>query len=121
MTEALVWAGSITTYLLGVMITARILHIRIYKAWVKWRNEAPDQCMRYYGHDYFDGSVEKPRKEMTLEQFIYYVDLGVPRIAAFMWPFIGPYFAIQKFCFPENIKVADHTRIKELEKIISDG
>lgn len=118
MMEALIWAGSSLTYVLGVMISARILHIRRYREFIAWRNEAPGEAkFRCYG-DY--GSLDQPRSEYTLYQYLRAVNLKAPRGVCVLWPFLAPYYGIVKFCFP-SVKVADPTRIKELEKLCEPG
>lgn len=115
MIVALIWTGSSVTYLLGVMVAARILHIRRYREFVAWRNEAPDEnTIRYMEY----GIIEKPRKEYTFWQFLRHVNLKAPRSLCFLWPFMGPFYAIKRFCFPENLPIADHVKIDELEKLL---
>jgi hypothetical protein len=108
-------------YILGVMVTARTLHIKHSKALLRWKNEAPDkQCALYRDASYGGGgSYYKERKEVELYDFIRSSKglIGeelTPRGMAFFWPFFAPVWAVNKFCFPE-VKMPDQAKIKELE------
>ncbi len=100
-------------YLAGVLITARILHIKVVRSYLRWKNEAPDKKAGFtVGYDF----EFRKRKEISELQYQMNEYTGYDRGVAFLWPFIGPYAAIKGFCFPE-VKLPDVTKIDELEKL----
>ena len=109
------------SYILGVMVTARVLHVNNTKALLRWKNEAPNKECSLYRHAEYGGSGHyyRTRKEVDLYDFTKNSKklIGkelLPRGTAFLWPFFAPVWAINRFCFPE-VKMPDQAKIKELE------
>ena len=109
------------SYILGVMVTARVLHVNNTKALLRWKNEAPNKECSLYRHAEYGGSgyYHRTRKDVDLVDFIKNSEklIGkelIPRGCAFLWPLFAPYWAINRFCFPE-VKMPDQAKIKELE------
>lgn len=121
MTAELIWLISTTSYFLGTMVTARVLHIKHSKAWMRWKNACPSKETKLYREATYGGSgfYTKPRREVELYDFIKHSQKLIgkeltPRGCAFLWPFFAPVWAVNKFCFPE-VKIGDAAKINELE------
>jgi len=109
------------SYILGVMVTARALHVKNTKTMLRWKNEAPNQQCTLYRHAEYGGSghYHRTRKEVDLYDFTKNSEklIGkklLPRGTAFLWPFFAPVWAVNKFCFPE-VKIGDQAKIRDLE------
>ncbi len=109
------------SYILGVMVTARVLHVKNTKAFLRWKNEAPNKKSSFYQHAEYGGGgyYHRTRKDVDLVDFIKNSKMLIgkellPRGTAFLWPFFAPVWAINKFCFPE-VKIGDVAKIKDLE------
>ena len=110
------------SYILGVMVTARVLHVNNTRAMLRWKNEAPNKECSLYRHAEYGGSgyYHRTRKEVDLVDFTKNSKklIGkelLPRGTAFFWPFFAPVWAVNRFCFPE-VKIGDQAKIKDLER-----
>lgn len=100
-------------YLAGVMVTFRIFHIRRMTEYLRWKNDSPNE-VKYYGSDPWN-QIHKQRQHVTFWQYMCYVNPDWSRLASLLWPFIGPYVVVKKFCTPE-VKIPDVTTLKNIEK-----
>lgn len=130
MTTGLISFLASSVYILGTMVTARILHIRAYREWMRWKNSIPDaksKLEKIWRDNSYGGSgyYTVPRPNVSLYDFMrgskgYIGRELTPRGAAFLWPFFAPYWAVVKFCFPEP-KIPDQNKIAELEDLAHKG
>lgn len=121
MTAEMIWLVSSLTYVLGTMVTARVLHVKHSKAWMRWRNACPSKPANLYHHSEFGGGghYSKNRRDVELYDFIKNSKnlIGkelIPRGCAFLWPFFAPVWAVSRFCFPD-VKIGDAAKINDLE------
>lgn len=128
MTAGMIWLLSTLAYTLGTMVTARALHVKHSAKWMRWKNACPNKETKLYREATYGGSgyYTKQRREVGLYDFIKHSQklIGkelLPRGTAFFWPFFGPVWAVQKFCFPEP-KIGDVAKINDLEiKELKEG
>lgn len=110
--------GLSTIYILGALTGVRVMHVRRYTSYLRWKADKPQETTATYDNIY---NISCKRVEFTYGQYIRRIasELDSPGWAV-IWPLFLPFLAAKRFCLPE-VKIPDITKVNELERLMRES
>lgn len=113
---------SLLLYFVIAAVITRMVYVHTYKAYFRWRNEAPDSMERYWsGGEYEMTPTKRARRDISYRIWRSKIDHASPAaLVGFFWIFFGLFLAGGWLLF-RDVKSPDQVLISDLEKEVQRG